>query len=133
YETARCPARPTLFPYTTLFRSIETAKPEQILTEGPLTIGTITCEVVHTPGHSPGSVSFIFADAKFTVSGDVLFQQSIGRTDLPGGDMQVLAKSIVHKLYTLSDDFIVYPGHGPSTSIGSEKQRNPFTLQFYQA
>ncbi|HLR42441.1 MAG TPA: MBL fold metallo-hydrolase, partial [Pseudogracilibacillus sp.] len=112
---------------------IETAKPEQILTEGPLTIGTITCEVVHTPGHSPGSVSFIFADAKFTVSGDVLFQQSIGRTDLPGGDMQVLAKSIVHKLYTLSDDFIVYPGHGPSTSIGSEKQRNPFTLQFYQA
>lgn len=112
---------------------IETAKPEQILTEGPLTIGAVTCEVVHTPGHSPGSVSFIFADAKFTVSGDVLFQQSIGRTDLPGGDMQVLAKSIVQKLYTLPDDFIVYPGHGPHTSIGSEKQRNPFTLQFYQA
>lgn len=120
---------------STLFmgNEIVTAEPEQILQEGPLTIGAITCEVIHTPGHSPGSMSFIFHDAKFIVGGDVLFQQSIGRTDLPGGNMQVLAKSIVDKLYKLPDEFIVYSGHGPSTSIGQEKATNPFTLQFYQA
>lgn len=111
---------------------IKTDKPDVILEEGKLTIGSFTFEVVHTPGHSPGSVSFIFHQEKFTVSGDVLFQQGIGRTDLPEGSIDQLANSIVTKLYILSDDFVVYPGHGPSTTIGAEKKSNPFTLQFYQ-
>lgn len=109
-----------------------TTKPEKILTPGKLTIGSFTCDVVHTPGHSPGSVSFIFNDQKFIVSGDVLFNRGIGRTDLPEGSIDQLANSIVTHLYTLPDDMIVYPGHGPSTVIGDEKRNNPFTLQFYR-
>lgn len=109
-----------------------TTKPEKILTAGKLIIDSFSCEVVHTPGHSPGSVSFIFKDQKFAVSGDVLFNRGIGRTDLPEGSIDQLANSIVTHLYTLPDDMVVYPGHGPSTVIGDEKRNNPFTLQFYR-
>ncbi|HIV75004.1 MAG TPA: MBL fold metallo-hydrolase [Candidatus Pseudogracilibacillus intestinigallinarum] len=111
---------------------IETSAPDHFLIEGTLTIGPFTMECIHTPGHSPGSMSFIFAHDTCVVSGDVLFQQGIGRTDLPGGSMDVLANSIVHKLYILEDDVVVFPGHGSSTTIGDEKDTNPFTLQFYQ-
>lgn len=111
---------------------ITTAAPDHLLEEGTLQIGTFTFDVVHTPGHSPGSVSFIFSEAEFIVSGDVLFHHGIGRTDLPGGSIEQLAKSITEHLYTLPDSFTVYPGHGTSTSIGEEKRANPFTLQFYR-
>jgi len=81
-------------------------------------------DVLHTPGHSPGSVSFVCDGHIF--SGDVLFRSSIGRTDLPGGREADLYDSIQNKLYKLADDAIVYPGHGPRTTIGFEKVNNPY-------
>ncbi|MFC6334810.1 MBL fold metallo-hydrolase [Paenibacillus septentrionalis] len=83
-----------------------------------------TFQVLHTPGHSPGSVSFVCDNHIF--SGDVLFRASIGRTDLPGGREADLFDSIQNKLYKLADEVIVYPGHGPRTTIGFEKANNPF-------
>ncbi|MEI3606814.1 MBL fold metallo-hydrolase [Pseudogracilibacillus sp. SE30717A] len=109
-----------------------TSPPDKIIQTGELKIGEFVCEIVHTPGHSPGSVSFIFRDHDFVVSGDVLFNRGIGRTDLPEGSIEQLANSIVTHLYTLPDHFTVYPGHGPATQIGDEKKANPFTLQFYR-
>jgi hydroxyacylglutathione hydrolase len=82
--------------------------------------------VLFTPGHSPGSISFYCAEGKFLISGDVLFQGSVGRTDLPGGDFTMLTESIKTKLYTLPADVIVYSGHGDSTTIGDELKGNPF-------
>ncbi len=89
-------------------------------------IGEDELHVLFTPGHSPGSISFYNKEAKFVISGDVLFQGSIGRTDLPGGDFTVLEESIKTKLYTLPEDVIVYSGHGESTTIGDEMKGNPF-------
>ncbi|MFI2857991.1 MBL fold metallo-hydrolase [Paenibacillus sp. JSM ZJ436] len=83
-----------------------------------------TFTVHHTPGHSPGSVSFLCGQHLF--SGDVLFKLGVGRTDLPGGRERDLLNSIQHTLFTFPDDTIVYPGHGPRTSIGYEKERNPY-------
>jgi hydroxyacylglutathione hydrolase len=82
--------------------------------------------VLFTPGHSPGSISFYNREGKFVISGDVLFQGSVGRTDLPGGDFATLQESIKTKLYTLPEDVIVYSGHGDSTTIGDEMKTNPF-------
>ncbi len=79
-----------------------------------------------TPGHSPASLSFLHAESKNLIAGDVLFYGSIGRTDLPGGNFDTLIKSIKEQLFPLGDDVIVHPGHGPSTSIGFEKENNPF-------
>lgn len=81
---------------------------------------------IHTPGHSPGSITFYSPENNFVISGDVLFYESIGRTDLPKGDFETLKHSIQKKLYTLPDDTIVYSGHGPSTTIGYEKENNMF-------
>lgn len=81
-------------------------------------------KVLHTPGHSPGSVSFLCGSQ--LIAGDVLFRNSVGRTDLPGGRMQDLEYSIRHKLYKLSPEVKVYPGHGPVTTIGHEMQYNPY-------
>lgn len=89
-------------------------------------LGEDELQVLFTPGHSPGSVSFYHAAGKFVISGDVLFEKSIGRTDLPGGDFRLLEESIKTKLYTLPEDVIVYPGHGASTTIGDEMKGNPF-------
>lgn len=108
-----------------------TTAPDRLLQPGTLHIGEFSMQVVHTPGHSPGSVTFIFPDDACIVSGDVLFQRGIGRTDLPGGSMEQLAESIVTQLYILDDEYAVFPGHGPQTTIGEEKELNPFTLQFY--
>jgi len=88
--------------------------------------GNSELKVLFTPGHSPGSICFFNEKEKFIISGDVLFQMSIGRTDLPGGDYDTLIKSIREKLFVLDDDIKVYPGHGPMTNIGFEKKNNPF-------
>ena len=81
---------------------------------------------MYTPGHSPASLSFYHAESKNLIAGDVLFNGSIGRTDLPGGDYDTLIESIKTKLLVLDDEIIVYPGHGPSTTIGKERKSNPF-------
>lgn len=83
-------------------------------------------EVFFTPGHSPGSVSFYHEAGGFVIGGDVLFNGSIGRTDLPGGDYDTLVNSIQTKFFTLPDDTKVYSGHGPVTTVGFEKMNNPF-------
>lgn len=87
-------------------------------------VGTVRFEVRHAPGHSPGSVCLIGPGVALT--GDVLFAGSIGRTDLPGGDFETLIASIERELLPLSDDTIVYSGHGPETTIGRERRTNPF-------
>ncbi len=81
---------------------------------------------LHTPGHTPGSMSFWFEEHNLLVAGDTLFKQSIGRTDLPGGSYEQIEKSIKQRLYTLDDDAVVITGHGPATTIGDEKRSNPF-------
>jgi hydroxyacylglutathione hydrolase len=89
-----------------------------------LVVGSAKLEVVHTPGHSPGSISLIADNAIF--SGDTLFAGSVGRTDLPGGDTQTLLRAIVEKLFTLDGNLPVYPGHGPATTLEHEQRHNPF-------
>jgi len=91
-----------------------------------LRAGGIQAHVLHTPGHTPGSVSLYIPAEKRLISGDTLFHGSIGRTDLPGGDSRAIATSIRGKLYTLPGDTIVFPGHGDETSIEDEKRANPF-------
>ncbi|MBI2967268.1 MAG: MBL fold metallo-hydrolase [Bacteroidetes bacterium] len=91
-----------------------------------INFGTSELEVRFSPGHSPGHVVFVSHEGKFVIAGDVLFNMSIGRTDLPGGDYDTLIRSIKEKIFPLSDDFTVYPGHGPATTIGFEKKHNPF-------
>jgi len=87
-------------------------------------LGNDVLEVLFTPGHSPGSISLYCAEQKFVVGGDVLFRESIGRADLPGGDYDQLVKSIREQLFVLPGDTLVYPGHGPTTTIGYEKLHN---------
>lgn len=89
-------------------------------------LGNEELEVLFTPGHSPGSVSFYYEAGGFVIGGDVLFNGSIGRTDLPGGDYDTLINSIQTKLFTLPDDTKVYSGHGTMTTVGLEKMNNPF-------
>lgn len=97
------------------------------LKEGDLvTLGDDTLEVIHVPGHSPGSICFYCEKQKFIIGGDVLFQNSIGRTDLPYGSHQDLLKNIKEKLFTLPEEVIVYPGHGAPTTIGQEIKGNPY-------
>ncbi|MDD4879645.1 MAG: MBL fold metallo-hydrolase, partial [Candidatus Omnitrophica bacterium] len=89
-------------------------------------MGDLTLEVLHTPGHTQGSICLRCEDVVFT--GDTLFAEGVGRTDRPGGSELKLMRSIKEKLFTLPDDTKVYPGHGPTTSIGHEKGHNPFFL-----
>ena len=89
-------------------------------------IGQEILEILFTPGHSPGSVSFYHEAGQFVIGGDVLFNGSIGRTDLPGGDFDTLINSIQTRLFTLPDDTKVYSGHGPVTTTGMEKMNNPY-------
>lgn len=89
-------------------------------------LGDEHISILHVPGHSPGSVVLYAPQSNIIISGDVLFNTSIGRTDLPGGNYAQLINAINNKLMTLPDDVIVYPGHGPETSIGYEKQNNPY-------
>ncbi len=89
-------------------------------------IGKDELEILFTPGHSPGHICFYDKAGKFMIGGDVLFNGSVGRTDLPGGNFETLEQSIKTRLYTLPHDVIVYPGHGDSTTIGDEMKTNPF-------
>ncbi len=91
-----------------------------------LEVGTLRLRVLHTPGHTPGHVCFYEEDHGVLFDGDVLFNRSIGRTDLPGGNFQQLMDSIQRVLFSLPDDTVVYSGHGPATSIGEEKRFNPW-------
>ena len=101
--------------------------PETFLNEGDhVTIGQYNFEILFVPGHSPAHIAFYCADQKILIGGDILFSGSIGRTDLPGGNHQLLLDNIKTKIYTLDPDTMVYPGHGPSTTIGIEKKTNPF-------
>lgn len=96
--------------------------------EEVIRLGDDELQVLFTPGHSPGHVSFWCQAQHFVLSGDVLFRQSIGRTDLPGGSFDTLIQSIREKLFVLPDETVVYPGHGPETTVGAEKADNPFLL-----
>ena len=101
--------------------------PDYYLKENELvTLGSDSLQILLCPGHSPGSVCFYHKEQQFVIGGDVLFQQSIGRSDLPGGDYDTLVNSIHTQLFTLPDEVSVYSGHGPKTSIGFEKMNNPF-------
>ncbi len=91
-----------------------------------LRVGSAVLQVLHTPGHSPGSISLWCADEGVLFSGDALFNLGIGRADFPGGSYKVLLQSIRQKLFTLPDETVVYSGHGPKTTIGYERRHNPF-------
>lgn len=111
---------------------LRTDMPDEIKVDLPLhdgdvlKLGTEPIEIISVPGHSPGSVALYCPESKFVVTGDALFRLSIGRTDLPGGNHAQLLDSIMKKLLTLPPDTTVYPGHGPSTTVGNEWRHNPF-------
>ncbi len=112
-------------------KEVATFAPDQWLEEASvITVGNLTLDVLHCPGHTPGHVVLVNHEAKLVLAGDVLFKGSIGRTDFPKGDMETLLNSIQNKLFTLGDDYQVIPGHGPTTTIGHEKATNPFVVDF---
>ena len=103
--------------------------PKHFLAQGDtLNFGDSSFDILFTPGHAPGHICLLSKKDEFIIAGDVLFNGSIGRTDLPGGDYDTLIESIKTKLLPLDENTIVYCGHGPSTSIGKEKMSNPFLV-----
>ncbi len=109
------------------FEVNEQVTPQYFLKEGDIIkFGNQELEVIYTPGHADGSICFYQRKDGFLLCGDVLFKSGIGRTDLPTGDYDKLIKNINDKLMVLPDDVVVYPGHGPETTIGEEKRNNPF-------
>jgi hydroxyacylglutathione hydrolase len=107
--------------------SMPSPEPDLLVNDGDvLPLGHLSFQVLHTPGHSPGSISLYCAAEKVLFDGDVLFRQGVGRTDLPGGHWNTLLHSIQNRLFVLPDDTVVYSGHGSSTTIGWEKRANPF-------
>lgn len=103
------------------------------LAEGDLLpVGQETARVIHTPGHTRGGCSLFFERSRVLFTGDALFVGSVGRTDLPGGDFRVLARSLREKLFPLGDDVRFYPGHGPAGRLGDERRNNPFVGQGVQ-
>jgi hydroxyacylglutathione hydrolase len=110
----------------------EGAKPDRLLTSDPETIeiGAIKLETLYTPGHAPGHISFFLRSENMLFAGDTLFTGSIGRTDLPGGDYNLLMQSIFDKLLPLGDDVRVLPGHMSATTIGQERRTNPYLLGY---
>ena len=102
-------------------------EPDRWLADGDrVTVGDLTLDVRHCPGHTPGHVVFFHAPSRFAIVGDVLFRGSIGRTDFPGGDHAALIRSIRDRLFPLGDDVRFLPGHGPVSSFGDERRTNPF-------
>lgn len=100
--------------------------PEPLDEQKVFSVGDFSFDVLYTPGHSPDHVSLYFEEDEILIAGDVIFYESIGRTDLYKGDFNLLASSIREKLYNLPDETAVYPGHGPATTIGREKKHNAF-------
>jgi hydroxyacylglutathione hydrolase len=106
---------------------VRVVTPDRWLDDGDrLQIGEVAFDVLHCPGHSPGSVTFVNEDERFAIVGDVLFRGSVGRTDLPGSDPAALMASIRNKLLPLGDDVAFICGHGPTSTIGQERASNPF-------
>ncbi len=115
--------------YTNIYGlpNYEPAEADGFLEEGDtVSFGNTTLKVLFLPGHAPGHIGFYSAEEKILIGGDVLFRESIGRTDLPGGNHQTLLRSIREKVFPLGDTVRVYPGHGPTTTVGHEKQYNPY-------
>lgn len=105
----------------------ESFEPDRWLVDGDqVTVGDLTLDVVHCPGHTPGHVVFVHAPSRLALVGDVLFAGSIGRTDFPKGNHQDLLDSITGKLWPLGDDITFVPGHGPTSTFGQERRTNPF-------
>ncbi|NQZ75496.1 MAG: MBL fold metallo-hydrolase [Ekhidna sp.] len=103
------------------------AEVDEYLKDGDiLSLDEVSFRMIEVPGHSPGHLVFYNEDEKMVIGGDVLFRESIGRTDLPGGNHEDLLRNIQEKVYKLPEDVEVFPGHGPSTTIGHEKKNNPF-------
>lgn len=100
--------------------------PDELPEQKQFNIGPFQFDVLYTPGHAPDHVSLYFANEELLIAGDTIFRESIGRTDLYKGNFDLLASSIKEKIYTLPDNTTVYPGHGPSTTVGHEKAANPF-------
>ena len=106
---------------------VRNVTPDRWLDEGEtVSVGELTFQILHCPGHSPGSVVFFNPDMRFALMGDVLFNGSIGRTDLPGGSHATLLKSITEKILPLGDDVGFICGHGPGSTVGDERRSNPF-------
>jgi hydroxyacylglutathione hydrolase len=109
------------------FAQYSAVQVDEFFNEGDtIVFGNSKFDIVFVPGHAPGHVAFINEEQNVCIGGDVLFDGSIGRTDLPGGNFEQLIQSIHQKLFILSDDLVIYPGHGATTTIGKEKTTNPF-------
>ena len=109
------------------FQAYQPAEPDKLLSvNDTVEFGNSKLNILFVPGHAPGHIAFYPADKSFIIGGDVLFEGSIGRTDLPGGDFDTLINSIHTEFFKFPDDTVVYPGHGGSTTIGAEKVANPF-------
>lgn len=109
------------------FALFQETSPDWFLKEGDVvSFGNTHLQVLFLPGHAPGHIGFYHSPTNTLLSGDVLFESSIGRTDLPGGDFNTLIQSIHQKIFTLPDETVVYPGHGNPTTVGKEKISNPF-------
>jgi glyoxylase-like metal-dependent hydrolase (beta-lactamase superfamily II) len=108
-----------------LMRAENSPPPDRVLADQEtVQVGAVTLRVLHTPGHSPGGITLVTPGAAFC--GDLVFHGSVGRTDLPGGSERILLDSIRRHIATLPDDTVLYPGHGPETTVGLEKRQNPF-------
>ncbi len=109
------------------FPAFENTTADRFLREGDrIAVGADDLIVIFVPGHAPGHIALVNKAQKFCIGGDVLFKDSIGRTDLPGGDFHTLINSIQQQVFALADDVVVHPGHGPETTVGYEKKYNPF-------
>lgn len=109
------------------FNQYQETSPDEYIAEGDIiSFGNTQLETLFVPGHSPGHIAFYHKNSGICIAGDVLFQRSIGRTDLPGGNFETLIHSIHQKMFALPDTTIVFPGHGPTTTIGEEKRENPY-------
>lgn len=109
------------------FPNYQESSPDGYLEEGDqVSFGNSTLDILFAPGHAPGHIAFYNKHQNICIGGDVLFNGSIGRTDLPGGDFDTLIKSIHEKIFPLGDDMVVYSGHGEPTTVGKEKSSNPF-------
>ena len=129
-DDERLVTNPSLMTRYGLFFEIPPTKPDRLLREGDhLTLGESDFEILHCPGHCPGSIVLYERRAKVALVGDVIFAGSVGRTDLPGGSWEQLLESIQTKILALPDDVKLLPGHGPATTVGQERRTNPFLSQ----